>query len=129
MTGYNTKLGICIPTYKRPDQLRQCVDSIIASAAPFAVPIFIADDSTDETNAEAIAEIQGRYPHVIYEKNAKNLGIDRNILHCADICRCEYAWLMGEDDRMKAAAVSTVLDLLEVREAAGVYRRQLFLRR
>jgi glycosyltransferase involved in cell wall biosynthesis len=107
--SYQTQLGICIPTYKRPDQLRQCVLSIIASAEPFAVPIFIADDSTDATNAEVIAELQGRYPHIVYERNAANLGIDRNILHSVDICRCEYAWLMGEDDRMKPEGVSTVL--------------------
>lgn len=111
--SHHTKLGICIPTYKRPDQLRQCVLSIIASAEPFAVPIFIADDSTDSTNAEVMAELQERYPHIIYERNSANLGIDRNILHSVDICRCEYAWLMGEDDRMKEEAISTILSLLE----------------
>jgi glycosyltransferase involved in cell wall biosynthesis len=106
---YNTTLGICIPTYKRPDQLRLCVLSLIASAAPFQVPIFIADDSTDETNTEVIAELQNCYPHIVYERNTVNLGIDRNILHSVDICRCDYAWLIGEDDRMKAEGVSTIL--------------------
>ena len=109
MTQYNTKLGICIPTYKRPDQLRQCVASIIASSAPFEVPIFIADDSTDATNDEVIAELQCLYPHIIYERNTTNLGIDRNILHSVDICPCEFAWLIGEDDRMKEEAVAAVL--------------------
>jgi len=110
--SYNTRLGICIPTYKRPDQLRQCVDSIIASAAPSDVPIFIADDSADETNTALIAELQSRYPHIVYEKNPRNLGIDRNILHSVDLCDCDFAWLMGEDDRMKASAVPTVLAVL-----------------
>ena len=110
---YNTRLGICIPTYKRPDQLRLCVDSLIVSAAPFAVPIFIADDSADDTNVETVRELQARYPHIIYERNVKNLGIDRNILHCADICPCDYAWLLGEDDRLLPNAVATVLPVLE----------------
>ena len=107
--SHNPKLGICIPTYKRPDQLKQCVLSIMASAAPDAVPIFIADDSADATNDEVMAELQACYPHIIYERNAVNLGIDRNILHSVDICTCEYAWLIGEDDRMKEEAVAVVL--------------------
>jgi glycosyltransferase involved in cell wall biosynthesis len=110
---YNTRLGICIPTYKRPDQLRQCVVSVIAAAEPFQVPIFLADDSADETNAAVVAELQARYPHIIYEKNVCNLGIDSNILHCADICSCDYAWLLGEDDRLRPEAVATVLPILE----------------
>ncbi len=111
--SYNTHLGICIPTYKRPDQLRLCVESLIVSAAPFSVPIFIADDSADDINVETVSALQARYPHIIYERNPQNLGIDRNILHCADICSCDYAWLFGEDDRMLADGVAAVLAILE----------------
>lgn len=110
---YNKRLGVCIPTYKRPHQLRLCVRSIIASAAPYAVPIFIADDSADETNQAVIAELQAEYPHIVYEANPHNLGIDGNILHSVDICNCDYAWLIGEDDRMLPEAVATVLPILE----------------
>ena len=45
--SFNQRLGICIPTYKRPDQLWLCVQSVIAAAAPYDVPICIADDSAD----------------------------------------------------------------------------------
>ena len=111
--SFNQRLGICIPTYKRPDQLRLCVQSVIAAAAPCDVPIFIADDSADDTNLEAIQELQAQYPHITHERNPQNLGIDRNILHCADLCPCEYAWLLGEDDRLLPDAVACVLAALE----------------
>lgn len=109
----NSLLGICIPTYKRPDQLQLCVRSVIAAAAPFHVSIFIADDSADDTNTEAIAALQARYPHIKHERNPQNLGIDRNILHCADLCPCDYAWLLGEDDRLLPEAVASVLQVLD----------------
>lgn len=111
--SYSTLLGVCIPTYKRPDQLRQCVRSIIDAAAAHQVPIFIADDSTDDTNVETVQALQAQYPHIVYKRNPQNLGIDRNILHCADICPCDYAWLFGEDDRMLPGAVAAVLSVLE----------------
>ena len=113
IAGYSRRLGLCIPTYKRPELLRQCVESLIAAAAPFQVPIFIADDSTDDTNMAAYADLQARYAHIIVQRNLKNLGIDGNILHSVDICDCEYAWLIGEDDRMVPDGVRVVLPLLE----------------
>lgn len=109
----NPLLGICIPTYKRPDQLRRCVESIIRTAAPHRVPIYVADDSTDDTNVATIAALREQYPLVLHHRNARNLGIDGNILHAVDLCECRHAWIIGEDDRMAPEAVPTVLGVLE----------------
>ncbi len=111
--SYNKLLGVCIPTYRRPDWLRKCVNSIVAGAAPFNVPIFIADDSEDHTNDEAIAELKARYRWVFCSPNSKNLGIDRNILKAVSLCECRYAWLLGEDDQMHPLAISRIISLLE----------------
>ena len=108
----NTLLGICIPTYKRPDQLVQCIHSIITAARPYDVPIFVADDSADATNDAAYIELHGVYPHIYVTRNSTNLGIDRNILNSVSICTCEYAWIIGEDDRLLPSGIEEVLSLL-----------------
>ena len=113
-------LGICIPTYKRPDQLVRCVRSAIQAARGHGVPIHIADDSADDTNVSAIAELQRDYP-VVHHRNPRNLGIDGNILHSVDLCEARHAWIMGEDDRMTPEAVETVLAVLEGGERPFVY--------
>ncbi len=113
LSSYNKTLGVCIPTYKRPDQLLRCVQSVIAAAEPYRVPIFITDDSVDTTNDAVIAQLTAQYPHIVYSRNEKNLGIDRNILHSANVCDCEFAWLLGEDDRMTPEGIATVLRTLE----------------
>jgi len=109
-------LGICIPTYKRPDQLVACVESVIHSAGKLTIPIFISDDSTDDTNKAAMSRLRGRYSHIMYSRNETNLGIDRNILKSVDLCSCRYAWLLGEDDRLLPGAIPYVVDVLR-REA------------
>src|SRR5579862_8549592 len=109
-TDYNQTLAVCIPTYKRPDQLQQCVRSVIAAAAPYCVPIVIVDDSTDDTNRQVIADLQAQYEYIATERNTSNQGIDRNIVRSVDLCPCEYAWILGEDDRMLPGAIRTVLD-------------------
>jgi glycosyltransferase involved in cell wall biosynthesis len=112
----STELGICIPTYRRPDQLTACVRSVIASAGDAAIPIFISDDATDGTNAEAIGRLQREYPHIVWSRNPANLGIDGNILQSVNICSCRYAWVIGEDDRMTRRAVARVLPLVRAGE-------------
>ena len=109
----NTRLGICIPTYKRPEQLYSCVQSIIVAAAPFEVPIFIVDDSADTSNQSVLQKLCDEYPHIFITTNKKNLGIDGNILNSVNICTCEYAWMLGEDDRLESNGVQTILPLLD----------------
>ena len=112
----DTMLGICIPTYRRPEQLLRCVKSIIASAGDYNLPIHIVDDAADDTNSRVIAQLQGLYPFIDYEKNDANMGIDRNILKSIDRCRCRYAWPIGEDDRLLPDAVKKVLAAIEKAE-------------
>lgn len=106
-------LGICIPTYRRPDQLRRCVESVIRAGARHGVAIHLSDDSTDDTNVETVRLLQAQYPHVVHHRNPKNLGIDRNILHVVDVCDARYAWILGEDDRLTPDAVARVAAVLE----------------
>jgi abequosyltransferase len=102
-------LGVCIPTYKRPQQLRHAVRSIIRSAGSLGIPIFLADDSTDDTNAAVINELRNEYPLIHWHRNAVNLGIDGNILNAVNLCTCKYAWLLGEDDRIIPGAIERVM--------------------
>lgn len=117
----NTRLGVSIPTYKRPDELRKCLTSVKIAAEPYSVPIFIADDAVDGTNAEVLQELKEEYPFVHITKNKENLGIDRNIQQAANICPCDYVWLLGEDDRMLPHGVKTVLRELEGEDVPFLY--------
>ncbi len=105
-------LGICIPTYRRPDQLRRCIGSIIRSAGSHGVAIHVADDSADDTNVGVLQELRAEYPGIVHHRNPVNLGIDRNIVHSIDVCDARYAWVIGEDDRMTPEAVPAVLEVL-----------------
>jgi glycosyltransferase involved in cell wall biosynthesis len=117
----NTRLGISIPTYKRPDELRKCIASVQASAEAYGVPIFIVDDAADDTNLPLFAELEAQYPFIHIIRNTHNLGIDRNIQKAANVCTCDYVWLLGEDGRMRPDGVKTLLDCLEGEEAPFVY--------
>lgn len=109
----NNKLGICIPTFKRPDQLRWCLESVLVACRPFEVSIVVADDSCDDTNKSVRDWLLQTYPHSKWIANPSNLGIDGNILNAVDCCPSQYAWLLGEDDRMQPDAVKVVMEALD----------------
>lgn len=113
MPDFNQTLGITIPTYRRPDWLGAAVRSVFVAAKPLGVPVFLADDSGDETNVAVVEELRREYDHLVHVRNDRNLGIDRNIANSVRICTCEYAWPLGEDDLLRPDAVEQVLARLE----------------
>jgi glycosyltransferase involved in cell wall biosynthesis len=122
-----TTLGICIPTYKRPDFLRRCVLSALESAGDRHVRIFIADDSMDQTNTALYEELQARSNAVVVHRNAINLGIDDNIQCAVDLCDCDYAWIVGEDDYFLPGAVERVYDQLQDATEAFVFANYAYV--
>jgi glycosyltransferase involved in cell wall biosynthesis len=106
--GDSPLLGICIPVYKRPYHLVECLRSIAVASKDYDIPVFILDDSCDDSNIDAIKTIRGFYPNIVYRRNKNNIGIDRNILKAVDTCTASYAWILGEDDRLLPEAIRTV---------------------
>lgn len=106
-------LAICIPTFKRPELLRRCILSAIDSAGSRPIKIFVADDSVGDTNAAVREDLTKAYSFVHWHLNSVNLGIDNNIQHVVDLCDCDYAWLIGEDDVFVPGAVSHMHELVQ----------------
>lgn len=106
-------LSICIPTYRRPALLERCVLSALASALDRPVSIVVADDAMSDDNALTMLRLTADHPNVHWHRNARNLGIDDNIQNAVDLCRTDYAWLIGEDDTFIPGTVATMVDRLQ----------------
>lgn len=105
-----TTLGICIPTYKRPDFLLRCVTSAINAAGECPVRIFISDDSLGDTNIKIYDQLEQYADRISIYRNTVNLGIDDNIQQCINMCDCDYAWIIGEDDYFLPNSIARVYE-------------------
>jgi glycosyltransferase involved in cell wall biosynthesis len=105
-------LGFAIPTYRRPALLDLALQSIVPQARPLGAPIYIPDDSCDQTNATVIGKWRNAYPHVIHAINEKNLGIDRNIDRAIVRCPATYVHVMGEDDLILPGFATRVMEVI-----------------
>ncbi len=98
-----------------------CIRSVIRSAGESRIPIIVADDSADDTNAEAMSALMREYAGLRWHRNERNLGIDGNICRAVSLCDADYAWLLGEDDLFVPDAVPRVLAALHNREPAFLF--------
>jgi glycosyltransferase involved in cell wall biosynthesis len=119
-TPQSTRIGIALPTYRRPEFLARCIRSIIVSGSKYSVPIYVVDDSGDDTNLHVINTLKAEYPHLHHVRNEGNIGIDRNIVKSVNCCLTDYVWIMGEDDLLKPHAIERALDVLENHDYAFV---------
>lgn len=60
-------IGIVIPTYNRPDYLRQCLESLAIADLPLRTTIYLIDDgSTNPTTQELVREFRHPTAYVAY---------------------------------------------------------------
>jgi hypothetical protein len=60
-------------------------------------------------------------------RNTANLGIDDNIQCAVDLCDCDYAWIVGEDDYFFPGAVKRVFDQLQLAKEAFVFANYAYV--
>jgi glycosyltransferase involved in cell wall biosynthesis len=120
-------LGICIPVYRRPDMLKRCILSAIASAGSCPITVFIADDSVSDANVAVITELQAEHPFVRWQRNEVNHGIDRNIQVALAMSDCDHAWLIGEDDLFLPDAVTCMHALIQTRDDPFIFSNYLYV--
>jgi glycosyltransferase involved in cell wall biosynthesis len=108
-------LSVAIPSYKRPDLLRRNLLVLAPQCHANNVSINIFDDSCSDVNQLVYDQITAQWPCLEIHKNAKNLGIDRNIDQCISVPLSDYVWMIGEDDLASEGAIAAILERLQTR--------------
>ncbi len=95
------KVSVLIPTYNRPDFLKQALESVVnQTLKPYEV--IVADDNPDpfwnEKNYQVVKEFSNKYPFVKYHKNPTNLGPTLNYKNLFYLSSGDYIQYLGDDD-------------------------------
>lgn len=68
-------IDVVVPVYNAPDDVRACVDSVLAHLRPDVRLVLIDDASPDPRIGEYFAELEARaHPQVVLLRNDENLG-------------------------------------------------------
>lgn len=92
------KISICIPQYNRINYLLRSL-KMIESQTYHNIEISISDDCSTDNTVEEIANLKKVYKYpIIFDRNAQNMGYDRNYRKCIEMATGDYAFVIGNDD-------------------------------
>lgn len=110
----NILLSICIPTYNRAEYIGEAIESILKQITPAIkdkVEICVSDNASTDNTQEIVKKYQDKnICKIIFYKNEKNLGADRNYLKVIEIANGEYCWWLGSDDALEVNTLSTLIE-------------------
>lgn len=107
-----TLLSICVPTYNRPEKIKTLYQTFLSRALheySSQIEIVVCDNSDDE-KAFLNQEILGDKVH--YYKNNENIGFDGNIIRCTKLAKCEFIWIISDDDLILWNGFQSLMDYL-----------------
>lgn len=120
-------LSICIPSYNRPEELRNLLYSIDCN--PEGIEVVICEDMAPrrEEIRAVVSNFAKSSPYLLnYHENIKNLGFDGNIRRLIECASGEYIIFMGDDDLFVPSALDQfIVFLKENRDKPYVLRSYL----
>lgn len=100
-------VSVIIPTYNRPDYLREAIESVFAQTYP-SIEILVIDDGSSDRGAHTKSALQPYLstdsllppkPKVTYLYQ-KNCGLVRSVNHGLALAQGEYIQRLDDDDRL-----------------------------
>ncbi len=108
------KISICIPQYNRINYLLKSL-SIIEQQSYKDIEIVISDDCSIDDTVTKIQQLSPKYKYpIVFSKNEKNEGYDRNYRKCIELATGDYAFVIGNDDSIYGSeSIRMLVDFLE----------------
>ena len=106
-------LSICIPTYNRPANLSNCLNSILISKRKTNLKFEICiSDNGSNYNVKKIIKPFKKKLNIRVNRNKKNLGYALNLLKSVSMAKGEFAWCIGDDDLLAPKALKKMNNLI-----------------
>lgn len=104
-------LSICIPTYNRPENLKNCLDSI-AKQVSTDFEVCISDNASKADIGKIIQPFKKKFK-IRFKRNKKNLGFAMNVLNVSLMARGRFIWFLGDDDLLTKNSLSFLIKLIK----------------
>jgi glycosyltransferase involved in cell wall biosynthesis len=140
-------LTVAVPTYRRVDLLRRCLESVRPrdDATRAEIELIISDNSPDAQVEDHVAAFRSSWPGVLhYDRNPSGTGAVNNFNLCVRRANGQYTLILHDDDYLLPGAIDRIVGVLRdaaeqrdrvllfgvrVEDLSGrVYRRQTFAR-
>ena len=111
------KVSVCIPTYNRPDFLKQAIESVLAQTFS-DYELIISDNASGDATTAVIRSFKDS--RIIHIRKEKNIGLVDNFNSCLAAAKGQYITIFHDDDHMLPDNLSFKVEALDRNERAGM---------
>ncbi len=104
-------VSIIIPTFDRPQYLREAIDAALGQTYA-NVEVLVFDNGTMEETLAVGEEAMRRDSRVRFQRNERNLGMSGNFNALGAAARGEYLVAIGDDDRLLPDFVGRLVEAM-----------------
>lgn len=105
-------ISVCIPTFNRIADLKQCIASVVAACIVLneAVEIVVSDNASPDGTHEWLNSLNIKEENInfVYWKNEENIGAIKNIKKLIERASGEYLFFLTDDDLILPNALSAL---------------------
>src|SRR5947209_2316751 len=109
-------VSVGIPTFNRPELLRQCILSVLAQTF-LDFEVIVCDNSATPQTGDVVASIKD--DRIRYYRNNTNLGYVGNFNRCLSLSRGSYVTVFHDDDLMLPENLRLKVRALEAHREVG----------
>lgn len=118
-------LDVIIPAYNEAENIRACVDAVLATALPEAqrFEVWIADDQSTDTTGSIATELAAQYPNLhhltVPPRPAGEVWHGKNwaCAHAAQFTQGDYLLFIDADVRLSSGAIAAALTEAQTHQA------------
>lgn len=115
-------LSIIITSYRNPELLKVCIDSIKKNIRIPNYEIIVADSATEEKTELMMAD---DYPEIRFLPSEKNIGFSGTVNSGLEIARGEYILILNGDIIVTEGAIEKLLGYIKNNPDVGIVGPQL----
>lgn len=93
-------VSIAIPTYKRPDLLREAIHSALAQVTELSFEVIVVDNDPDSNDAAIVDQLVRSFQasNLRLFRNQSNIGMFGNWNRCISLSRGNWLTILNDDD-------------------------------
>jgi len=110
-------LSICVPTYNRENNLRECLESLECQIkGKSEIELIISDNHSTDYTKKIVEEYSQKLDNLHYFFNEENLGFDGNTIKCIERANGNYMTLLSDEDRFIDGHIDRIISVINQRK-------------
>lgn len=114
-------VSIMIPTYKRPNLLKEALESVVSQKTEINYEIVIVDNDADgefDNEIDNVISKLGR-TNIRLFRNEKNIGMFGNWNRCIELARGKWISILNDDDELNPLFIENMIPVIQRNQQSG----------